>query len=269
VEGILYKIYLSTPIIQDGCLNKRKLEKWKSTMMKIGIMQPYFIPYLGYFSLIDATDRWILFDTPQYIRHGWVNRNRVLKPAKDDWQYLSVPLEKHSQETTILDVSIKQNGWQDKMIAQLSHYKKKARYYDPVIGLLQDSFTKQKDDFSLVNLNAQLILDICTYCGMEIKIELFSEMDLTIGTVSAPDEWALEISKSLCATHYLNPPGGQEFFDKSKYDNAGIKLHFLESSLPPYYQANNSFIPGLSIVDALMFNSPQDVLGMIKYYQFK
>ena len=68
--------------------------------MKVGIMQPYFFPYLGYFDLINRVDKWIVFDTPQYIRHGWVNRNRILHPHQG-WQYIVVPLKKHDRDTSI------------------------------------------------------------------------------------------------------------------------------------------------------------------------
>ena len=76
--------------------------------MKLGIMQPYFFPYLGYFDLINYSNRWIIFDTVQYIRHGWINRNRILKPG-EDWQYISVPLVKHQREILIKDVEISAN----------------------------------------------------------------------------------------------------------------------------------------------------------------
>lgn len=94
--------------------------------MKLGIMQPYFFPYLGYFSLIKHTDRFILFDTVQFIRHGWIERNRILKP-NEGWQYIQVPLIKDKgRDTVIKDVKIRNTeNWQQKIIAQLQHYKKK------------------------------------------------------------------------------------------------------------------------------------------------
>jgi hypothetical protein len=93
--------------------------------MRIAIMQPYFFPYLGYYSLIKESDKFILFDTVQYIRHGWITRNRVLKPI-EGWQYIFVPLEKHGITTIINQVRIKNSeNWKDKIIRQLEHYKKK------------------------------------------------------------------------------------------------------------------------------------------------
>ena len=87
-------------------------------------MQPYFFPYLGYFHLINSVDEWIIFDTPQYIRHGWVNRNRILHP-KSGWLYITVPLVKHPQNTPINEIKIaNQKDWKRLILAQLNHYKK-------------------------------------------------------------------------------------------------------------------------------------------------
>src|SRR5665648_86327 len=91
--------------------------------MKVGIMQPYFFPYLGYFSLIKNTEQFILFDPVQFIKHGWIERNRILKP-QGDWQYISVPLVKHSRDTIIKDIQISNtNDWKQTIFAQLVHYK--------------------------------------------------------------------------------------------------------------------------------------------------
>ncbi len=101
--------------------------------MTLGINQPYFLPYLGYFSLINLVDEFILFDTVQFIRHGWIERNRILKPGFG-WQYVSVPLIKAKRETIIKDMLINNEiAWQDKLIAQLIHYKKRAPYFNIVI----------------------------------------------------------------------------------------------------------------------------------------
>lgn len=89
-------------------------------------MQPYFLPYLGYISLIKHTDQFILFDTVQFIRHGWIERNRILKPD-EGWQYIQVPLQKHSRDTLIKDIIIKNDvTWSEKILAQVKHYKKKS-----------------------------------------------------------------------------------------------------------------------------------------------
>ena len=233
--------------------------------MKIGIMQPYFFPYLGYFSLIKHTDRFILFDTVQFIRHGWIERNRILNP-NGDWQYIKVPLVKFSQSTIIKDIQINNNiSWRENF-AQLQHYKKSPNY-TIVIELLEDIFSA--DYFDIVSLDLNSLIKVADYLGINTSIEVFSSMGLAIEKVNAPDEWALNICKALGnVEEYWNPPGGASFFDKVKYEKAGIKLKFHSIKLTEYIQRQSIFIPGLSIIDVMMFNSINDINEMLDNYEF-
>ena len=105
--------------------------------MKLGIMQPKFFPWLGYFDLVNMVDEWIVFDTPQYERHRWMNRNRVLHP-NTGWQYITVPLRKHPRDIPTNQVEIAmETDWRGLILRQLQHYKKKAPYYKQVVGFLE------------------------------------------------------------------------------------------------------------------------------------
>ncbi|RSK40520.1 WbqC family protein [Mangrovimonas spongiae] len=232
--------------------------------MKLGIMQPYFMPYLGYLALINHVDQFILFDTPQYIRHGWIERNRVLK-LNGTPLYIKVPLLKHHQNTPICSIGINNSiDWKQKILAQLVHYKKKAPYYNNVIGLLETVF--ENEYTSIVDLNYKSLLTLCNYLDIKTPMSIWSEMNLDIEPVTAPDEWALHISKALKATSYFNPPGGRSFFDNEKYTKAGIDLKFLEISVEPYKQFENDFTPYLSIIDVLMFNKKEKAKDMINSF---
>lgn len=234
--------------------------------MKLGIMQPYFFPYLGYFSLIKHTDRFILFDPVQFIRHGWIERNRILKPG-DGWQYIQVPLQKFSRESVIKDVMVNNSDdWKEKIIAQLQHYKKKAPYFNSVIDLLRGSFDSEFSN--IVSVNRKTLDAVCEYLGIQRKMEVFSEMNLAIEPVNAPDEWALNICRAIPgANEYWNPPGGMSFFDRGKYEKAGVSLKFQEINLKPYSQRRPVFESGLSIIDVMMFNSPEEISGMLDDYK--
>lgn len=234
--------------------------------MKIGIMQPYFFPYIGYFSLIKHTEKFILLDEVQYIRHGWIERNRILKP-KDGWQFIKVPLEKHKRETQIKNIKINnQNNWRKLILAQLEHYKKKAEFYHVVIGLLNDIFKEDYSDIS--NLNKAALVRICQYLGFSPDIEIFSNLGIEVERPNAPDEWALNICKLISnADEYWNPIGGVSFFDKKKYFDAGFQLRFHTINITTYYQGGRVFEPGLSIIDVLMFNSPEAVNLMLDNYE--
>jgi hypothetical protein len=225
--------------------------------MKLGIMQPYFFPYLGYFALIKHTDKWIFFDTPQYIRHGWVNRNRILKPNAE-WQYITIPLIKHSRDTAIKDIGINDStDWRSLIYRQLEHYKKNAPFYQPTIEIIIKSLDIESSNLSTINIHA--LKTLCEYLRIKLNYEVFSQMNISIDSITAPDEWSLKIAKQIKATHYYNPPGGHDFFDRSKFILEGIDLKFLSISEATYSQGNRVFIPGLSIIDVLMFNDVQQV----------
>lgn len=235
-------------------------------MKKVAIMQPYFLPYLGYFSLIKHTDSFILFDTVQFIRHGWIERNRILK-QNDGWLYIKVPLIRHSRSDLIKDIKIDNSQpWRQKIMSQLECYKKVAPYYDAVMSLLESSLDLEYNN--ITECDKHTLEKVCAYLGIKRNLEIFSEMKLKIKESHAPDEWALNICDSLGdVDEYWNPPGGQSFFDKSKYEKLGIKLKFQKPILKPYNQKRLNFEPGLSIVDAMMFNSPKDINIMLDSYE--
>lgn len=234
--------------------------------MKLAIMQPYFFPYLGYFSLIEYADRFILFDPVQFIRHGWIERNRILKPG-EGWQYISVPLEKYSRNTLIKEIRIKNTtDWQNRILRQIEHYKKRAPYYNDVKELMRYVFAEP--NISVVRLNHQCLGAVADYIDIPYNADIFSEMNLEIGDVSHPGEWALRISQAMGASEYINPLGGKEIFKSAQFNEAEIKLKFLASRLPAYSQRRPVFENGLSIIDVMMFNSPRDTRTLVKAYEF-
>lgn len=233
--------------------------------MKIGIMQPYFFPYIGYFQLIHAVDQWVVFDTPQYIRKGWVNRNRVLK-QNGGAKYVGITIAKSLRETAINQVKIAEQNWQTPILNALDYYKLvKAPYYNQTISFLKDTLAIEGD--LLAPALIHFIKACCAYIQIPFSYQVFSEMKFTIGEVNEAGDWAFEIAKALNADAYINPPGGKSIFDPEKFHTAGIKLQFIEPKLTPYNQRNESFEPGLSIIDVMMFNSPPEIREMLTQYE--
>lgn len=228
---------------------------------KIAIMQPYFFPYLGYFALIKHSDQFILFDTPQFIRHGWIERNQILKQDGTP-MYIKVPLKKHSRDTIIKDIQINHNeNWRSKIIAQLVPYKKRAPYYKEVVELLKNIFELDTDN--IVEFNHHSLKEVCSYLNIETPITIWSEMNVEIEEATAPDEWALNICKALNVDEYYNPTGGMSFFDREKYTQAGVELSFLEYLPNEYKQFSDQFVPFLSIVDVMMYNDNEKINKML------
>ncbi|MGZ5551097.1 MAG: WbqC family protein [Nitrososphaeraceae archaeon] len=238
----------------------------KKKKIKIGIMQPYFLPYLGYFSLIKHTDEFILLDTVKFIRHGWIERNRILKQG-EGWIYIKVPLAKHHSSTLIKDIEIDNNiDWKSKILAQMEIYKKTSRYYCVVLKLVAEVLEQKYTD--IVTLNKTFMEAVCNYLKFKRPIEIFSEMGLKIEKPKEPDEWALNICRVLEAVdEYWNPLGGQAFYDKTKYEKAGLKLKFQSIILKEYDQRRKAFELGLSIIDVMMFNSPEEINEMLDNYE--
>jgi hypothetical protein len=231
--------------------------------MKVGIMQPYFLPYLGYFSLIQNTDYFILLDEVQFIRHGWIERNRILKEGSD-WMYIKVPLKKENSKISIKQTLINNDfEWESKILAQLQPYKKRARYYFQVIEIIHNIFNKKYS--SITELNCFALKQICIYLELQTEIVVFSELNLQIEKPLFPDEWALNICKALPfkVKEYWNSEGGKAFFDPSKYVKENIKLAFIRWEETPYVQRNSIFESGLSVIDVMMFNSPAEIRSML------
>lgn len=231
-------------------------------------MQPYFLPYLGYFSLIHATDRWVVFDDVQFIRHGWIERNRVLN-SQEELSYIKVPLNKHTRNVFIKDLTINNNlNWKKKIFDQLTSYKKKAPYYRETIELLEE--TLNEDFESISTLNIHLLRAVCNHVGIPFNYTVFSEMNLNLREdIQHSGQWALGITKSIGGNIYINPIGGKDLFLKSEFKHSNIELLFCQNNLTRYDQRNLEFKEGLSIVDALMFNSKSTVLDLIKDYNLQ
>lgn len=235
--------------------------------MKLGIMQPYFFPYLGYYSLMKNTDKWVVFDTVQYIERGWMNRNRIIHPNKPEDMYINVPLQSHNRNILIKDVLISQNkDYKEKILAQLeSSYKKRAKYYDEIYHLVEEVLSYQTD--SLVDLNVCSLKKVMNYLQLPFDYYIFSKMNLVIDDVHDSGEWALNISKAIGAKEYINPPGGMELFDEDKFKENYIELSFLKINLKPYKQKKPLFFEGLSIIDVLMFNDIKTVNQMLDDFE--
>jgi hypothetical protein len=221
-------------------------------------MQPYFFPYLGYFDLINSVDRWIVFDTVQYIRHGWINRNRILHP-NSAWQYITVPLKKQSRSTLIKDVEISsiQSNWKQRILGQLMHYKKHAPFFDETIFLVGECLSSNV--VSLSRLNVSILQKICSKLDIQFDYNYLSEMQLELGSIEHAGDWALQISEALGATEYVNPIGGTHLFDAKNFECKGIKLTFKKIRVFEYKCGKYEFVPNLSIIDSFMWNSPTQI----------
>lgn len=231
--------------------------------MILGIMQPYFFPYLGYFDLINRTDRWIVFDVVKYTPKSWMSRNRISHPAKG-WQYIHIPVNKHVNQGRICDVKVVDAAAAHARIrGQLLHYRKaRAPYYTPVTALVDKAFAYPKSD-RLRDLNVGTLLVVCEYLGITINHDILSEMHLPLPEINTAGQWALEIADALGAREYINPPGGREIFHEDDWRARGITLSFTELLDYRYPSGPFDFCERLSVLDVLMWNTPSAVKAFL------
>lgn len=232
--------------------------------MKLAIMQPYFFPYIGYWQLIHAADCFVLFDDVQYIRHGWINRNRILKPG-GGWQYILVPLKKHNGREVIKNVLVHPDAkWKDLILAQLTHYKKKARYFTETYQLVREALFGA-DEQGIAALNMSIVKTLCSALGMKKDILMSSAQQYDYANVADAGEWALRIAEQMGAAEYINPIAGMDLFSREEFLARGITLSFLKPKEVVYAQPGE-FIPALSIIDVLMFNGVERTKGLLDQY---
>jgi len=232
------------------------------TAATLGIMQPYFFPYLGHFQLILAVDRWIVFDVVKYNRKSWMNRNRVLHP-RGGWQYVTVPV--NAPFGTAIDAVTVVNGpaAQRRILGQLEHYRGKAPFFPQVRDLVVQAFATAKTD-RLCELNVGSLMAVCDYLGIDFNFKVFSAMALDLPLIDHAGGWALEISGALGATRYINPPGGRDIFVPADWEARGIELRFLETQSHLYGCGPYAHIENLSILDVLMWNEPRALVKRMR-----
>ena len=226
--------------------------------MRLGIMQPYFFPNLAHFALIATTDEWVVFDVTQYTRKSWMNRNRILHPTTG-WHYVSVPLEKTTLDTKTCEARVANKDALHKSLrGKLSHYKKAAPYYQSVLRLVDRVFEGAADD-SLVALNVSGLKEVCAKIDIPFSFQICSDMGLDFPGQMGPGDWAPLICRHLKADAYVNPAGGHALFDPAVFKAQATALHFADFPDFVYASPGYEFVPGLSILDVLMWNSPNAI----------
>ena len=229
--------------------------------MKLGIMQPYFIPYIGYWQLMNAVDRYIVYDDVNYIKGGWVSRNRILNNGKD--QYFNVPMLGASPFKLINEIQINNKDVIiNKNLRVLEAAYKKAPYYSEVMPMMQRILTCGKETLSTYILES--FKEINGYLGITTELILSSDLKKDV-TLRAQDK-VLAICRELGATEYYNTVAGKALYSREAFAENGITLRFLKTNPIKYKQYSDAFIPNLSILDVMMFNPPDRIRQMLLDY---
>jgi len=234
-------------------------------MKSIAIMQPYFFPYIGYFQLIAAVEKFIYRDDVQFIRRGWVHRNRLLIEGKA--KYLTIPCRKGSQHRTIDKVEHALDNGQkitrSYLLHQVESYYSKAPFFKNVFPLVQKVLSLASP--KVIDISIKSITETCTYLGLIPPMERSSEIKYRKqGMVGE----LIDICKQYDANYYINALGGKQLYDKDEFSEHGIELKFLEPGEEiGYRQFDRPFVPRLSIIDVMMFNAPDRINEMLHQYR--
>lgn len=229
--------------------------------MKLAIMQPYFMPYLGYFQLMNAVDKFVIYDDIQFTKKGWINRNRICLNGKSN--IFSIPLKKDSDYLNINQrcLADETDAAIQKILRQIKNAYAKAPYFKNVFPLFERIFlNRQKNLFHFIYASILIVREY-----LAITCELIISSELKIDNSFKGQDKVIEICKVLGAVQYFNPIGGIELYDKAFFKSNGINLYFLEMNAVEY-NTIDQFIPSLSIIDVLMFNSKEETKELLKAY---
>jgi hypothetical protein len=231
--------------------------------MKLAIMQPYFMPYIGYFQLIKAVDKFIIYDDVNFIKQGWINRNRILNQNKT--LLFTVPVKSISSFINIKNTEINKkvfNSWKIKFFKTLINNYQKSAQFKSIFRLIENILNSDFNTIAQLNLIA--INAIVEYLNM--KTEIIESSFIYKNNNLKSIYRIIDICKIENSKHYINPIGGIKLYDKKEFEKNNIRLNFLKSLEISYNQFNDKFIPNLSIIDVMMFNSPEKINKMLNEY---
>lgn len=225
-------------------------------------MQPYFYPYLGYWQLLNAVEKYVVYDDVNYIKGGWVNRNRIL--VNNQPHFINIPLLGASPNKLINEINVNHDERLiKKTLKTIESNYKKAPFFDNVYQIVKESLYYSEQN--LAKYLFVVIEKICNYLQIETKLIMSSTIDKN-NSLRGQDK-VIEICRCLEADQYINAVGGTKLYDFSTFKNNGIRLLFLKSNEIVYRQFDDkSFQPGLSILDVMMFNSVEEIQNMLTKY---
>ena len=218
-------------------------------MMKIGIMQPYFFPYIGYFQLIKSVDIFVVYDNIKYTKKGWINRNRILQNGKE--AILSLPLKSDSDSFDIVNRELAADFSRNRLLNRIKGVYGRAPFFEQTLPLIECVMLYGENN--LFRFLHHSLTATCKYLGIDTEIRISSGIEIDHGLKN--QDRVLALCEALGATTYVNAIGGVELYSKKSFSDKGIELKFIKSKSFEYAQFANDFVSWLSIIDVMMFNS--------------
>jgi hypothetical protein len=226
----------------------------------LGIMQPYFLPYIGYWQLLSAVDRFIVYDNIQYTKKGWINRNRFLRNGTD--AYFTLPLKRGSDYLDVVDRYLADDFVPRPLLDSLAGAYRRAPFFAETFPVIEQVIAAApRNLFEYLHHSLTAIA-----AHLEIRTPLIVSSTVPIDHRLKSEQRVLALCGALGATRYINSSGGTDLYSTTTFAAQGIELRFLQPRPEPYRQFGDTFVANLSIVDVLMFNSRDTVRGMLSQY---
>lgn len=233
--------------------------------MITAIMQPYLFPYIGYWQLINAVDTFVIYDNIKFSKNGWFHRNNIL--LNGEKKLFSIPLKKDLDTLNVVDrfLSIEARKIIYKTIRQIEFSYKKAPCFKTVFPVIEKIF--QNNEQNLFRYIYYSVLEVCEYLEINTNIVISSSIDIDHSLKS--QDKVIALNKALKSRTYINSIGGISLYDFNEFKKENIDLYFLESELENYKQFSYEFVPYLSIIDVMMFNTKCEIKEMLGKYKLR
>ncbi|MCC6447827.1 MAG: WbqC family protein [Chitinophagaceae bacterium] len=232
--------------------------------MKLAIMQPYLFPYVGYYQLVNSVDTFVFYDDVQFIKGGWINRNNILIDKKASM--FTIALKDASANKKINQIEIDPSPKNiNRFLKAIEFSYSRAPFFNSIFPLIKDVFAVENSN-KISDLAISSVILFSNYLGMNKKF-IRSSVDFEDTADLKKEKRLIEICHRLNADIYINPIGGQDLYSKQEFEKEGICLNFIKTGEVKYEQLGNDFVPNLSIIDVLMFNSVSDVKAILNKFQ--
>ncbi len=230
--------------------------------IKLAVMQPYFLPYIGYFQVMNAVDKYIVYDDVNYIKGGRINRNNILIGGQA--KPINLLLVGASPNKLINEIELLHDKVQEgKLLKSISMNYAKAPYYADVFPIIEEIINDPEKNLAIYHYNT--FKRLCAYMGITTELILSSSLDKDCSLKSA--EKLYHICDIMNAGEYYNSIGGWDLYTHEEFEKRGLQLHFLKANDDiSYKQFNNEFVPNLSILDVMMFNSVEEIQQLLTQY---
>jgi len=228
---------------------------------KIAILQSNYIPWKGYFDLINMVDEFILYDDIQYTKRDWRNRNKIKTDQGLEW--LSIPVKtKGKYFQKINETKVSEKDWGERHWSVIERNYSDAMYFEKYKDIFKQLYLENNEDY-LSQVNFKFITTICKILKITTKIRKSSEFNLVDGKT----ERLLKICKDCNANIYLSGPSARNYFDENMAKKEKIKVEWMDySGYREYRQCFKGFEHGVTILD-LIFNEGDSATKFMKSFK--